>query len=339
MTGYQIRNYTTILIALIVLVLFIKNPFGNREPSKDDLALFPKLSAGEIDRLVVTGENGRVELIRQSPDSWIIQRDFPLPADTSLVNKALRTVEQFSSANRVARNPAKHGLFEVDSTGARVEVFAGGDEPAASFILGKSAQSGGTFYRLTDADDVYQSDRPIKNEFDRRQESWRNRRIFQTEFSEFTRLQVEHGDSTIVFAADPDGNWQLEQPEAFPVEKAEVETMLRRVARLYAHSVPDSAVAAETSGLDAPSLRVQAERIDGTGLELLVGKQNDDGYFYCKAGDQDWIYLVAKYIVDPFYKDPLEMKATEPTAPEGVVPPDGGDGTEGSGVGRGPSGG
>ncbi len=320
MTGYQIRNYLTILIALIVLVLFIKSPL-RRGASPDDKLLFRDFKAAEVDRMTVVDKGERVELIRRAPGDWIIAREFPLPADTSSIRQAIETVAGFSSANLRGHNPAKHGTFEVDSTGAQVEVFAGGDKSAASFILGKNSGSDGTFYRLAGEDEVYQSDQPVKSYFTKPERSWQNKRIFNADKAEFSSLIIEHGDSTIVFEADADLNWHLRQPEEFPVKQQDLDMMMSRITRLYAHAMPDSAVSVETSGLATPTLSVKAARLDGSGLELLVGKQNDDGYFYCKSADSEWIYLIAKYIVDPFYRDPLEMKQQEQPPP--IEPPPG----------------
>ncbi|MGD8394591.1 MAG: DUF4340 domain-containing protein [Candidatus Eiseniibacteriota bacterium] len=317
MTGTQIRNYAAVLIALAVLVLLLNNPFGGSQEGPTARPVFPQFDAGTADRIRVESVEDTVELARRAPGDWVIDRSYPLPADTSFIRRAVESITDFTTANRVARNPDKHGIFEVDSLGAHVEVYDGGDAPVADFILGKnSSSSSGTYYRETGKDDVYLSERPVKSYFVKQERSWQDRRIFNVDPEEFTQLTVEHGDSTIVFESDTDGNWSLLEPETFPVDKEEVSALLRRVGRLFAQSLVDSAVTDAMTGLDTPMLRVRAERLDGSGIELLVGDQDEDGYYFARNPDREWVYKIAKYIVDPFYKDPTEMKREEPPAPE-----------------------
>ncbi len=108
----------------------------------------------------------------------------------------------------------------------------------------------------------------------------------------------------------PDGNWALKEPMAFPVTQESVDPLLRGISKLTANGFPDTMPATPSeAGFDKPKLKVRAERLDGSGIELVVGRQAWDGTYYAKPADRDWIYKIATYRVDPYYKNLMEMKA------------------------------
>jgi hypothetical protein len=152
--------------------------------------------------------------------------------------------------------------------------------------------------------------------------AWQDRKVFDVEPAEISRLKVEHGDSTIVFDKGSDGTWALKEPEAFAVKTEEIDTMLRHVCKLVANAMPDTMPTPSQTGFDHPKLKVRAERLDGTGIDLLIGNQAWDGTYYAKAADRDWIYKVATYRVDPFFKDLHSLKAPLPVpAPADTAAP------------------
>jgi len=88
--------------------------------------------------------------------------------------------------------------------------------------------------------------------------------------------------------------------------------LVRTAATLTAASFPDSQVTLAAAGLDRPVLRVKAERLDGSGGELMVGRQGADNLYFAKAADRDWIYKIYGTQVDMYYKDLLSLKAETP---------------------------
>lgn len=318
MESKQIRNLALVFAALVVLVLVVERPWsgGSRDEAP---SLYPDFEAGRIDRIHVTDKGETVNLIRQDA-RWIIDGAYPLPADTSAINRALASVGEFTTDQIASENTEKFAVYEVDSAGAEVKLFAGGDEPTVDLILGKSTPEMGTYFRPSDANKVYASPDRVRSLFARPARSWQDRKVFDVEQAEISRLVVERGDSTIVFEKGADDAWALKEPLDFPVKQTEMDQLLRGICKLVANAFPDTAVSAEEAGFEDPMLKVSAERVDGSGIELIVGKQGEDGMYLARAADRDWVYKLAKYRIDPYYKDLATLEAEPPPEPPAAEP-------------------
>jgi hypothetical protein len=318
MQGKQIRTLALLLAGLGILAILVERPWSQSK-SGDGKILFPDYEADAIDRIVVVNRQDTTRLSRRDK-LWLIERDYPVPADTAVVRLALETVSRISASQLVSKNPAKFGVYQVDSTGAVVNLFAG-EKPVVELLVGKATPEGGTYVRPVSEEGVFASPDRVRSLFARNIRAWEGRRMFAMEESEATRLTIEHGDSTIVFEKSPDGKWSLSRPDSFAVKTEEVDGLLRGVCNLYANGFPDSAVTDEEAGLTGrPTLRVKAERIDGSGVELLVGKLASDNLYYAKAAHLEWMYKIAPYRVTLFHKDLASMKA--PPAPPAPAMPD-----------------
>ncbi len=333
MEARQMRNMALVLLGLLLVALVLEQPWSGGKKKTDEL--YPDFKAEEIDRIHVVNRADTVDLVLRD-GLWLIGGPRPLPADTASINRALEAVDRFEKTQLVSKNAEKFTVFEVDSaSAAHVQLYAGGGDPVVDMLLGKFTPEGGNYFRPSGEEFVYSSTDRVRALFARDARAWQDRKIFDVEPVDLTRLIVERGDSTIVFEKEADGSWLLKEPLSFPVRTEEMDNLLRNVAKLIANAYPDSAVTVAEAGLDKPRLRVRAERLDGTGIELLVGAQGGNGLYYAKAADRDWIYELAPYRIDPFYKDLLSMKAEAPPAPpageapSGDAPAGGAPGTSG----------
>jgi len=316
MEGKQIRNMALVFGGLAALVLLLERPWS-KEGEDAGKALYPNFSADRVDRIVVESSKDTVTLAKRG-ELWVIEGANLYPADTASVHRALEAVDHWTANQIVSKNPAKHSVYEVDSTGVLVKLYAGKDDPAVSLIVGKTSPEGGTYFRPVGSDEVYGSPDRIRSLFVRVERAWQDRRVFDVEPTEISRLKFEHGDSTAVLEKGTDGTWALKEPETFAVKTEEVDNLLRHVCKLVANAMPDTMPTPSQAGFDHPKRKVRAERLDGTGIDLLIGSQAWDGTYYAKAADRDWIYKVATYRVDPFFKDLHSLKAPLPTP----APPD-----------------
>ncbi|HWN80551.1 MAG TPA: DUF4340 domain-containing protein [Candidatus Udaeobacter sp.] len=315
MSGKNIRSLALVFGALVALVLILERPWAKGERNGEGKALYPKFSAEKVDRIEVFSTQDTVKLARKDKDKalWVIEGINTYPADTAAINRALAAVPKWTANQVVSKNPAKFGVYEVDSTGASVKVFAGGKDPVVDVIVGKTTAEGGTYFRPVNAEQVYASSDRVRSLFVKLERSWQDRKMFDVEPAQITRLKVEHGDSTAVFEKNPDGSWALKEPEAFPVKTDDVDGLLNGLCKLIANGMPDTLPTPSQAGFDHPKLRVRGERLDGTGIELVVGHQAWDGLYYARNSERDWVYKIASYRVDPYFKDLHSMKAPLPT--------------------------
>ena len=331
MQGQQIRTLALLLAGLGILAFLVERPWSEGK-SGNGKVLYPEFKMDAIDRIFVVNRQDTTNLFRRD-QLWLIDRDYLIPADTAIVHRALETVPRFNADQLVSKNTAKFGVFQVDSTGANVKLFAGSEKPVVDIVLGKATPEGGTYFRPAGEDQVYSSPDRLRSLLARNIRSWEDRRMCAMEEGEATRLVVEHGDSTIVFEKNAEGKWSLTRPDSFAVKPDEVQALLRGVCNLYANGFPDSAVTPEHAGLAGrpTTLRVKAERIDGSGVELLVGKLDADNLYYAKAADREWIYKIAPYRVTLYHRDLASLKA-EPAPPAPAMPDTIGAGALGPGA-------
>lgn len=315
MEARQMRNMALVLVALVLVAVAIERPWS-RGGNKSE-RLYPDFKIEKIDRIHIVNRADTVDLVRRD-DFWLVGGTHPLPADTAAINRCLESVVRFETGQLVSRNASKFSVFQVDSTNAiQAEFYAGGDEPVVDILIGKFTPEGGTYIRPTGDDKVYSAPDRARTFFARLPRMWSDRKLFAADPATFSKLTIVRGDSTIVFEKGTDGAWSLKQPLAFPVKGDELDQLVRTTATLTASAFPDSAVSLAAAGLDTPALRVKAERLDGSAIELLVGRQGADNLYFAKAADRDWIYKLGGYQRDLYYKDLLSLKAeTPPVAPD-----------------------
>lgn len=310
MEARQMRNMALVLVALILVALVLERPWSRRGESGE--RLYPDYKAEKIDRIHVVNRADTIDLVRRD-DEWLVDGPHPLPADTAAINRALESVVKLEQTQLVSRNTSKFSVFQVDSTSAaHVQLYAGGDRPIVDVLLGKFTPDGGNYFRPAGEEKVYSAPDRLRSYFARVPRAWQDRKVFAADPATITKLTIVRGDSTIVFEKGTDGTWALKQPLAFPVKTEEMDQLVRTTATLAAAGFPDSVVTLAAAGLDRPRLRVKAERLDGSGNELLVGRQETDNLYYAKAADREWIYKIYGQQVDMYYKDLLSLKAETP---------------------------
>jgi len=310
MEARHMRNMALVLVALVLVALVIERPWSPRGDKGE--RLYPDYKAEKVDRIHVVNRADTVDLVRRDED-WLVDGPHPLPADTAMINRALESVAKFETTQLVSKNTSKFSVFQVDSTSAaHVQFYAGDDRPIVDVLVGKMTPDGGTYFRPAGEDKVYSAPDRVRSYIARAPRLWLDRKIFTADPATITKLTIVRGDSTIVFEKGTDGTWALKQPIAFPVKAEEVDQLVRTTATLTAASFPDSQGTLAAAGLDRPVLRVKAERLDGSGGELLVGRAAANNLYFAKAADRDWIYMIGAYQRDLYYKDLLSLKAETP---------------------------
>jgi hypothetical protein len=310
MEARQMRNMALVLVALVLVAVVIEQPWSRGGGGGD--RLYPDFKADKITRIHVVNRADTVDLVRRE-DLWLVDGPYPLPADTASINRALESVVKFQTTQLVSKNTSKFSVFQVDSTNAaQVQLFAGDERPVVDILLGKFTPDGGTYFRPAGEDRVYSAPDRVRSLFARHERTWWDRKMFDADPATIAKLTILRGDSTIVFEKGTDGTWALKEPLTFPVKTEEMDQLVRTLATLVANAFPDSALTVAETGLDRPTLRVKGERLDGSAIELLVGKQGADNLYFAKAAHRDWIYKIGAYRRDPYYKDLLSLKAETP---------------------------
>jgi hypothetical protein len=109
-------------------------------------------------------------------------------------------------------------------------------------------------------------------------------------------------------------NWVFEQPVGAPLDKTQVEQLVRALSTATAFDFADGKTFEET-GLNAPKLEATVTLASGGERTLLVGALNGDDYYVGTPGSAQ-VFTMKKYVVERLFK---RAKDFEPKAPA-VVP-------------------
>jgi len=313
-------NRTHLLLAavaavLVALVLLVNNPFQDqvRKDNPEKTALFAIPDAGAVDRIEVTGLDGKKSAVVRSGAAWTVETMNGFPADTAAVSSMLRSLTGIEAGNVVSHNPENRAGLGVDSTGVLVTVSGGGKE-LASFVIGNTAQSDFTssYLRPADGDAVYQVRGVNRNLFNRSQ-GMGDRTLMAFDPEQLNSLTVVSADSGWT-AVHADSTWTITTVDGAGGEGMEgmVMTVARALSRLnadgFATDLPDTV----DTGLDRPEYTYTARLLNGTEWTLAVGGKNDRNQRYVSRPDRNAVYLLGDYRLGPLRKRASDLMMPKP---------------------------
>src|SRR5690606_18907994 len=201
----QRKKNIFLAVSLMVLVLacfgvyYVKDADG----SDVDKDLFRPDDLASVDRVVLTGPRGKVDLaVRGS--RWRVNDE--VLADGNLIDVLFATLQQAEARRPVAVRMREVVSRQLDSAGVRVELFAGGDE-VMTFLAGGNAARTEAYFREPDSDTPYVMVIPgyrvyVSGIFDLPASGWRDRHVFSLNWMNFSGLEAS-------FPNDPAGGFTV----------------------------------------------------------------------------------------------------------------------------------
>lgn len=193
----QRKKNIFLAISLVVLVLasvgvsYMKGVNGS-DVDKDQ---FQPQDVASIDRVVLTGPQGTVDLVVQGA-RWRVND--ALTADPNLVDVLFATLQQAEARRPVAVRMRKPIGRHLDSAGTRVELFSG-DQQVMSFLAGGNATRTEAYFREPGSDIPYVMVIPgyrvyVSGIFELPASGWRDRYVFSLNWMNFNALEVSFPD-------------------------------------------------------------------------------------------------------------------------------------------------
>jgi hypothetical protein len=142
--------------------------------------------------------------------------------------------------------------------------------------------------------------------------------VYALQPEDVARLAVRDGSTSVAFARDAAGTWQVSSPTAGPADTWQVESVVSGFAtlhadRLVAEQVDDPAA----YGLDNPAVEVTVSLSTGGEERLLIGAQNPRGTgFYARKATGEAVYLVS-----PSFASNARQLAAKPFPPTPAAAP------------------
>ena len=215
------------------------------------------------------------------------------------------------SSSIVLEMVTKERIFEVDSTGTKVEILDADSMSIAGFMVGKSSTDYSTNYlRPLDTDDVYVVGQRLKSQFDRARRAMRQMYVLKVERDEIARIDLIREDDSLSLEKQTDGSWALTSPEEGKVQEQYSNLLLSTVSNFRGAEIASPDVEA---GFETPYMKVVVVLEDGTDRTILIGaiSENEDRR-YTKLEESKWIYEMSGTRIDNMNKPLDEILEPEP---------------------------
>ena len=125
--------------------------------------------------------SGDTVVLEKQGDGWMLTSPMRYRADQNVVTAAVGKGKSIEVKNVVSSNPEKQSVFQVDSTGPLVQMYAAGTV-VAGFRVGKpSASYTETYVRKEGSNDVYLADGMFNYLFAHQPKDWRDKSIYRSE--------------------------------------------------------------------------------------------------------------------------------------------------------------
>jgi hypothetical protein len=258
------KRTTWILIGAVVVLAIItywvlRQP-GESSSSESSGATLVSYDSASVDKIEVSSPGNSVVLEKQG-NGWMLTSPLRYRADQSAVTAAVGKGRNLEVKSVVSSNPEKQRVFQVDSAGTLVQLYAGGTLVAA-FRVGKPSPSyTETYVRKEGSTDVYLAEGMFIYLFTHPAKDWRDKSIYKSQAELVRSVTYKYGDTTFALAMN-DSLWRLNGDS---VSQATVRSMVSSVANLLADDFVDSTLSA------APK-QVALVEVDGTQIRFCQGK-------------------------------------------------------------------
>lgn len=193
----QKKKNILLSVSLVILVLacFGVYYFGRHGSGPVDKTLFRVDDITAVDRVVMTGPQGQVEL-HTAGGRWRVNDTFA--ADRNLVDVLFATLGQAEPKRSVATRLRDSVSQHLDNQGTRVELYEG-DQVEATFIAGGNNARTEAYFKETDSGIPYIMVIPgyrvyVSGIFELSPMGWRDRYIFGFNWMNFAGLEASFAD-------------------------------------------------------------------------------------------------------------------------------------------------
>ena len=231
-----------------------------------------------IERLDIRGPSGYIQLARNSEGVWRIFQPFTARADSAtvvaLVEKLLScSVVQF--VQDAVADLAPYGLDSQSALTAVVNTDSGDGSQVLSIGDPLPNATNLVYARLQAENSIYAIPQAVRQALLVRPDDFRDRRIPGTDPGAIARVRIEEGESSLEFARDPDGSWQLVSPVRAPADSAAIDDLLRSWTdvRLTAF---EATAPSSNAPPGARTIRIERQPADPSPVVLHLGPNPGD---------------------------------------------------------------
>jgi hypothetical protein len=249
------------VVVLAVIAFFVLRQPGESSVGESSGNTLVSYDSAAVDKVQIQTGGNEVVMEKQG-NGWMVTSPLRYRADQSVVTAAVGKGKNIDVKSVVSSNPEKQGVFQVDSTGTLVQMYAAG-KVVAAFRVGKpSATYTETYVRKEGSSDVYLADGMFTYEFNHPAKDWRDKSIFKTDADLIRSVTFRYGDTTFTLA-NKDSLWRVNGDSV--KNQSATRGLMNTLANIQADDFVDSSLAT------APK-QVALIDVDGTQIRFCEGR-------------------------------------------------------------------
>ena len=312
-----------LLIVAIGLIIGYEKGYKPRSEKKREQSsqAYGNFDLKKVKRVEITrGE--KKDILASVANGWVVETEANYPADSDAVDKALKAAKKLNCGSEVASGDEQLKRFDLDKEKAmEVRLLDEKSKPLADFFVGKRGPTySSSYFRKAEDKKVCLAYENLIALFDRTNDTWRNKGIFDFNAADCKTLKIEDGSTVIWLDKQaPDNKWVLlEAQNKIPAASWAIDGICQTLAKLKTEAFPTVSLA--QAGLEKPTKKVTVKLAGGNSFELQVGIQiKEKQSYYVKRLDQPNVFELSQYQVQNLFKKKEEL--TEKTMEGQALPP------------------
>ncbi len=280
-----IIGIVAVVVLAVVAILVVRQP-GERSTSVAGKEKLADLDSASIYKIHINSQFGEMELEKKN-EGWYLTKPVNAPANENQVKLALRFCPNMKVLNVVSKNPDKHSIFLVDSTGARVKIYQK-DKLKADFYVGKNGDGyQDNYVRLAGSDETVLVKGPLSYIFYSPVKRWRDNSILDIKPTDITSVKYQYENEQFSIARK-DTSWYL---DGKIIDKSEVERVLGSLAMLKSDSFAE-----------IDSLPKQSAVIDVNDVQLQFALNEEASSYLVSSSKSSELFIVNQPKADKILK-------------------------------------
>ncbi|HLB01474.1 MAG TPA: DUF4340 domain-containing protein, partial [Bacteroidota bacterium] len=257
------------------------------------------------------GRPGKTLTIEKVGGVWTITSEGNLRADPAAVNQVIGGLSRFKPGSLVSDNPAKQGLFQVDSSGSIV-TLTDREGNKCSIIIGKMGPSfSEVYFRIPGTTVVYLGSGITTWSLNKEVRDWRDKTIFAAPAEAVTGVKIVSAGKSREYTRDSTG-WTSGR-ETVPTET--INPILNTLAGIRADDFIDSTVE-----FSEPPATVEVSGAAGATLNFYRLRSDTDKYAVVSSASPQ-VYIVGRHVASGLFKTVGEPKALSVPVAARPAPP------------------
>lgn len=216
-------------LAVGYLVWFDRDSPGTQAAAlADHKLLTPVRATSPIDRLEITGPDGRIDLALGSNREWRVLAPTPDRADVGAVRDLVGALETATKFDAIPVSPAALEQFGLRDPAVRIRIHRAGETPVELQLGLPTAVEGRAYARLDGSPEIAVVPDVIRQMARRPPEEFRDGLLLKVRPVDVSRITIQNPSGTIELQRER-GRWEMLQPIAAQADEKKVNDWLERL--------------------------------------------------------------------------------------------------------------